>query len=1033
MSRSPSGPPKPHTGAPWEPTFFTVLGDYRSVVADGTIDLNIDPDVGPVTATVTFTPVLESGDAILASKADPRPTIYVPVPIVGHISADGRLKLRDAPSGVQENYEDPSTLPTAGVVGVAYTTLNDRRVYRWDGFTYIPDYNYTPIRLLADTALLELDGPLFYHVAFTDVLFNGEPGYLSPFTFAAPDVDMDLNIADVARRPGETAVGVVRVGPTGVRLNDAGEVVFSIGGRDIPDPLKLATVSVNGPAGPAGPPGPQGVPSALPPGLAFLTDLDTSSIADRDYADNEVTQLRGEVLSALTGLVHGVSVLAIVDDAPAAPPPAVGDGYIVSATPDPAGIFANHANAVASLTASGWTFVTPAARQSHLVEADNSMWSWNGKAWVKVGSVAKSSLAGDIHAAGPKSIPVDADEFVMADSEDNWTAKNITWAALIAVIEAGVAKATMTLENKSINLDTNVLLGTAAQFRTALTDATFGMLVPAPAAPTDPGNPGDWSIDADSLWLFRQGNTAGGGTQPDEWVKIAIGASAGLIHGASVRAIMVTVPATPTEGQSWIVGPGAPDDWAGHDNKIATWAKGAWSFSSPEAASTRIVEDQGALYVFDGTAWTRATRPKLIDLPDVEADAAVDGDVLSFNGISWQERTLKLDDLSDVDVVTKAPALSDVLQWDGTGWVPAPTAATGYTKPEVDAKITAATTVLDTQIRDLTVDVNAKETALNDRIDTVAVGMVHGNSMVAIASTPPTSPAEGQSWIIGPNPTGAWAGKPNQIAAWIHDAWAFLQPQNKSTHLVEDQAALYTFNGTAWVKVASTVAASGSTAQHGVGEIVPWALDTIPADYLECKGQTLAVATYADLYKVLGNKYNGGTSADGVSTFSLPDLRGYFLRGVGARGGESTAGVAQEDTTRLPRTAAFSVTASGNTNAAGQHRHGFDDNQPVVCANRRGHDLVAGTSGSAEGTFTPLWDGNHSHSVTVSGNVTGGDPETRPKNFGVRWVIRVTPINGGAPGPQGPPGPGLTMLPITRAAYDALATKDPSTLYLIKA
>ena len=101
MSRSSSGPPKPHTGAPWEPTFFTVLGDYRSVVADGTIDLNIDPDVGPVTATVTFTPVLESGDAILASKADPRPTVYVPVPIVGHISADGRLKLRDAPSGVQ--------------------------------------------------------------------------------------------------------------------------------------------------------------------------------------------------------------------------------------------------------------------------------------------------------------------------------------------------------------------------------------------------------------------------------------------------------------------------------------------------------------------------------------------------------------------------------------------------------------------------------------------------------------------------------------------------------------------------------------------------------------------------------------------------------------------------------------------------------------------------------------------------------------------------------------------------------------------
>ena len=292
----PRNKPKQHSGQLWQPAYFTVLGDYRSVVADTETDLDINPDLAPITATVTFTPVLASGDAIRASKADPRPTIYVPVPIVGHISADGRLKLRDAPAGRQENHESLSVLPTAGADGVAYMTVDDQRVWRWNGTTYIEDYNYTPIRLLADTALLELSSPLYYHVTFTDVRFNGELGYLSPITFAAPQSDEVLNLVNVTRRTGETAVGVVRVGPTGVRLNNAGDVVFTIGGVDIPDPLTLSTIDVNGPAGPAGPPGPQGPIGPIPAYMARLPDVVDASAKSRDFATTEVMRLRGEMV-----------------------------------------------------------------------------------------------------------------------------------------------------------------------------------------------------------------------------------------------------------------------------------------------------------------------------------------------------------------------------------------------------------------------------------------------------------------------------------------------------------------------------------------------------------------------------------------------------------------------------------------------------------------------------------------------------------------------------------------------------------------
>lgn len=40
-------------------------------------------------------------------------------------------------------------------------------------------------------------------------------------------------------------------------------------------------------------------------------------------------------------------------------------------------------------------------------------------------------------------------------------------------------------------------------------------------------------------------------------------------------------------------------------------------------------------------------------------------------------------------------------------------------------------------------------------------------------NAPPASPAEGQLWIVGPSPSGAWTGQPNRIAQRIGGAWRF--------------------------------------------------------------------------------------------------------------------------------------------------------------------------------------------------------------------------------------------------------------------
>jgi hypothetical protein len=197
-------------------TFFTVSGQYRPVTADRDTDADYNPQTDePITATVTFTPVLETGDVILATQ---EATIFVPAPIQAMIDTDGVLKLRAAP--------DPGGAGT-----------------------------FAPVRLLADTPLLGLATPLFYDVKFGAVTFAGRPWVINGFRFQAPNADTVVNLVTVSKVPGQPATGIVKLAPGGVRMVGT-DLVFSFGGTDIPDPVSMA--HVQGPPGPAGPQGLQG-------------------------------------------------------------------------------------------------------------------------------------------------------------------------------------------------------------------------------------------------------------------------------------------------------------------------------------------------------------------------------------------------------------------------------------------------------------------------------------------------------------------------------------------------------------------------------------------------------------------------------------------------------------------------------------------------------------------------------------------------------------------------------------------------------
>jgi hypothetical protein len=65
-------------------------------------------------------------------------------------------------------------------------------------------------------------------------------------------------------------------------------------------------------------------------------------------------------------------------------------------------------------------------------------------------------------------------------------------------------------------------------------------------------------------------------------------------------------------------------------------------------------------------------------------------------------------------------------------------------------------------------------------------------------ATPPGSPAEGDRYIVAAAPSGAWAGKAANVAAWQDGTWRFHAPKAGWIAFVVDELQLYHFNGSAW-------------------------------------------------------------------------------------------------------------------------------------------------------------------------------------------------------------------------------------------
>jgi microcystin-dependent protein len=71
------------------------------------------------------------------------------------------------------------------------------------------------------------------------------------------------------------------------------------------------------------------------------------------------------------------------------------------------------------------------------------------------------------------------------------------------------------------------------------------------------------------------------------------------------------------------------------------------------------------------------------------------------------------------------------------------------------------------------------------------------------------------------------------------------------------------------------------------GAIMAFAMNGAPNGWLAANGSSVSRTTYANLFAAIGTTYGAG---DGSTTFALPDLRGYFVRGTGTNSDGTTSG-----------------------------------------------------------------------------------------------------------------------------------------------
>ncbi len=168
------------------------------------------------------------------------------------------------------------------------------------------------------------------------------------------------------------------------------------------------------------------------------------------------------------------------------------------------------------------------------------------------------------------------------------------------------------------------------------------------------------------------------------------------------------------------------------------------------------------------------------------------------------------------------------------------------------------------------------------------------------------------------------------------------------------------------------------------GSVMAFAGPTAPAGWLLCDGRELRQVDYPGLFAAIGTVWGGGSG-----TFRLPDLRGQFLRGAdaganvdpGPRVNVSNQPAAGVGTYEAQATAVNGVQVV----AAGAHAHGDGTLHALRITGQKTENGTDNDSAMRQPDIQNAYPipsaGDHAHALS-------GDPETRPVNAAVNWIIK---------------------------------------------
>ncbi|KUR73649.1 hypothetical protein AQZ52_01375 [Novosphingobium fuchskuhlense] len=102
-----------------------------------------------------------------------------------------------------------------------------------------------------------------------------------------------------------------------------------------------------------------------------------------------------------------------------------------------------------------------------------------------------------------------------------------------------------------------------------------------------------------------------------------------------------------------------------------------------------------------------------------------------------------------------------------------------------------------------------KETTVNEAL--LAADFLMHPAVEAVVATPPTAPGNGQCWLVGSSPTGAFSGQSDRIAAWSEGGWRFIAPREGMRAYDVTAAAYRHYAGGSWHLIAAPAGPSGGS------------------------------------------------------------------------------------------------------------------------------------------------------------------------------------------------------------------------------